>query len=492
MPLSDATARKGGVPLADEASGAFAEHYEYLCRALRRFGVRREDVEDLAQDVFVVMCRRWQSYDQSRPLRAWLAGIAFNVAQKHSVRQWREAPAGEVEIVDEAPQPDERLHAARAGQVVLTALGSMPPNDRAVLVLHQIDELPMQEVAALLQVPRFTAYTRLRRARLRFAQKVADLQPGDRAIGLPLTAEALLELERRQLPGSPEARSRARALMRSANLGKLVPEAPAAAGLPAFWPAAAALALIAALGVSTVRTRASRDALPAVLGDRADPTLVGAWSFEDGPGSLVVRDRSRAHRDCVLRDLDPERSWIPGATGGALRMHRGWLECPQPPSTVRASTELTVMARVKLVRAKPAALMALVTRQLARDERDYFFFGIRDGRLKVRSSLWPHGLETQPPFPDDRWVAVAFTHAADGTTRLFQDGRLVLEVQGNHWTERTELVTPIVIGAGITGPGEERLGQHLSGSIDEVAIYTRALRPEEIAALARAANSGGR
>jgi RNA polymerase sigma-70 factor (ECF subfamily) len=489
MALPDAIAREDhGLP--PEASEAFAEHYAYLSRALRRFGVPSEDVEDLSQDVFLIMCRRWTAYEHSRPLRAWLAGIAFNVAQKHRTRHWREAPTSDLEIIDDTQQADERLHTARASRMVLSVLQSMPPNDGAVLVLHEIDELPMQEVAALLRVPVFTAYTRLRRARLRFAQRAARLQAewfSEVPDPANLSGDALLELERRHLPDLPDARDRARQVIRSAAAGPRRP-APASKKVIPLWPALAALGLIAVLGLIALgvpRRGPGADAVRSVTpGAKLDPALVAYWAFEDGPGSLVARDRTPAHQDCHLREVDPVRGWIRGVVGTGLLLQHAWLECPQAPTMVRANTELSVLAWVKLATGR--GLMAFVTRQLDQDQRDYFFFGARDRKLKLRSSLWPSDLNADQPIPSGRWVLVAFTHGADGTTRLFQDGQLLMEKRDNHWTQEAHLATPIAIGVGINGPGEQQLRQHLFGAIDEVSVYSRALQPEEIAALARA------
>lgn len=464
----DALDRPVNDPRALEASReAFAQHHHYLCQTLRRLGARPEDIEDLAQDAFVVMCRRWQDYEPHRPLRAWLAGIAFNVAQKHVARQWREAPAGEVEMVDDTPLPDERLHAARARRLVLAALDSMAPRDRAVLVLHQIDELPMQEVAAALQVPLFTAYTRLRRARLRFAEVVAALQarsPGTSPA--PLSARALLALERGGLPRVPPPPGR--------KWVALVVAGGLAAGL------CAALALLPrGPAHRTVARPAVMGSLPASVSPHG---LMGYWGFEDGRGSAVARDRSGAGHDCLLRDLDAQLTWMDGALGGGIRLQDGWLECPQAPATLRPDSELSVLAWVKVPETK--TLVALVTRQLDQDKRDHFFFGLRDGYLKVRSSLWTKDVNGPQPVSSRRWTHVAFTQSADGTTRLYQDGALVGEAQDNRWKREAQLYTPIAIGAGINGPAGRVLRQHLQGAVDEVAIYSRALGPEEVARVA--------
>jgi RNA polymerase sigma-70 factor (ECF subfamily) len=129
---------------------AFSENFPYLARTLRRLGVREGDVEDLAQDVFLVMCRRWSEYRPDLPLRPWLAGIAFNVARKHRSRIWRETPAGDIEVEDQRLEPDEDLQVQRARRLVLCTLEAMRPRDRAILSMCELEELPVRDAAALL------------------------------------------------------------------------------------------------------------------------------------------------------------------------------------------------------------------------------------------------------------------------------------------------------------------------------------------------------
>src|SRR6185369_8023693 len=75
--------------------------------------------------------------------------------------------------------------------------------------------------------------------------------------------------------------------------------------------------------------------------------LVGYWRFDDGRGSALAHDLSAGGHDCVLHGLDPERAWVKGAFGGAIRLGpRTWLECPQPAASVPA-LELSIAAWTK-------------------------------------------------------------------------------------------------------------------------------------------------
>jgi RNA polymerase sigma-70 factor (ECF subfamily) len=144
---------------------AYQRELDYLLRTLQRLGVGPVDIEDLAQDVFLVLRRNWQQYDPARSLRPYLFAIAFRVASSHRRRRWREVPLPVVDGPDSALCPDGLIEADQARNVVLKVLQSIPLPRRAVLVMHDLDDVPVQVVATTLSIPLFTAYSRLRKAR---------------------------------------------------------------------------------------------------------------------------------------------------------------------------------------------------------------------------------------------------------------------------------------------------------------------------------------
>lgn len=149
----------------DACLEAYQRELDYLMRTLQRLGVASDDLEDLAHEVFLVLRGNWLEYDPARALRPYLFGIAFRVASSHRRRHWREVSHASVEGQDLAPVPDQAVEAAEARALVLAALQKIPLERRAVLVMHELDEIPMRQVAGTLGIPLFTAYSRLRKAR---------------------------------------------------------------------------------------------------------------------------------------------------------------------------------------------------------------------------------------------------------------------------------------------------------------------------------------
>jgi RNA polymerase sigma-70 factor, ECF subfamily len=70
-----------------------------------------------------------------------------------------------VEASDTSPGPDDALQTKQARALVLAALDHVPLPRRAVLLMHDLDDVPVEDVAAALGIPKFTVYSRLRKAR---------------------------------------------------------------------------------------------------------------------------------------------------------------------------------------------------------------------------------------------------------------------------------------------------------------------------------------
>jgi RNA polymerase sigma-70 factor (ECF subfamily) len=151
---------------SDEAClDTFQRELNYIYRTLRRMGAGPSEVDDLAQDVFLALRGSWTKYDPTRPIRPYLFGIAFRIASAHQRKRNREIAFGVLEPDDLEPRPDEALQAKQARLMVLAALERIPLRRRAVLVMHDLDDIPVADVASVLGIPRFTAYSRLRKAR---------------------------------------------------------------------------------------------------------------------------------------------------------------------------------------------------------------------------------------------------------------------------------------------------------------------------------------
>ena len=154
------------------------EHYAFVWRVLRRFGLPPADADDAAQQVFLVAASRIDDIEQGKE-RAFLSRTAMRVASKaHRARRRRpeDADAECGEGADLGPGAEELVERHRARALLDAILDEMPVDLKAVIVLFEIEGLTMSEIADALSVPPGTVASRLRRARAELEAQVARYQ----------------------------------------------------------------------------------------------------------------------------------------------------------------------------------------------------------------------------------------------------------------------------------------------------------------------------
>ncbi|OJY25892.1 MAG: hypothetical protein BGO98_35440 [Myxococcales bacterium 68-20] len=140
----------------------FSTCLPFVWRNLRQLGVHEPDLEDQSQEVFLTAHRRYDEWDGQHP-RAWLYAIVRRCASAYRRRSHRrhESP---VETVPE--RSDLRDPSARAEiELLLRVLDGLDEEKQAVLLLYEVEGMSVPEIAAAVQCPLPTAYTRLYAAR---------------------------------------------------------------------------------------------------------------------------------------------------------------------------------------------------------------------------------------------------------------------------------------------------------------------------------------
>jgi RNA polymerase sigma-70 factor (ECF subfamily) len=170
MPSESAITSEPDLPAPPRPEAIFQQEFRYVWSTLRRLGVQDRDLEDVTHEVFVRVYAQLPLYDAARPLRAWLFGIALGMAAnyrrlaRHRVGLIAEVP----DLPDHSNQADVSLERRQQSELVHAALQKVPLEQRAVLVLHELDGYSVPEVALSLGLGLNTAYSRLRLAREAF------------------------------------------------------------------------------------------------------------------------------------------------------------------------------------------------------------------------------------------------------------------------------------------------------------------------------------
>jgi RNA polymerase sigma-70 factor, ECF subfamily len=115
--------------------------------------------EDVAQDAFLAAVDALDRFDRRRPFAPWLHRIVVNRAL-----DWARREALRRGVDPAGVEPGADLAEPELGDELMAALRELPPEQRAVVVLRHLLEYTPGEIAAMLDLPRGTVNSRLRRA----------------------------------------------------------------------------------------------------------------------------------------------------------------------------------------------------------------------------------------------------------------------------------------------------------------------------------------
>jgi RNA polymerase sigma-70 factor (ECF subfamily) len=167
VPARRGHAQRGEAALIRGAQAGSASDLEELFRRHWRRAYRvaylivhdHAAAEDIAQESFLAAIRTLERFDRRRPFAPWLSRIVTN----RSI-DWARSRAARREIHDHPPeQPDPGSAPDAYSEDIVRALAALSPEQRAVVVLRYVLEYTPGEIAHVLELPRGTVNSRLRR-----------------------------------------------------------------------------------------------------------------------------------------------------------------------------------------------------------------------------------------------------------------------------------------------------------------------------------------
>lgn len=162
----------------------------------------REIGEEVAQDTWVAVLEELDRFEGRSSLKTWIFRILTNQAKTRGVREKRSAPFSSLAVQAEAAAeieplesfldaghrwcghwavpvhawqvPEEQLLTAELGELLARALDTLPPAQRAVVVLRDGQSLSSREVCDLLEISEANQRVLLHRGRLRVRRAIAE------------------------------------------------------------------------------------------------------------------------------------------------------------------------------------------------------------------------------------------------------------------------------------------------------------------------------
>lgn len=142
----------------------YRAHAPKIRRHLQRFGVRGHDVDDLMQEVFLVLHAKRQQLRHMVTLDPWLREVSRRVAagERRRAHRRHEVAYGEpLETADEAGSSDQAFEREERQLRLHHALTQLDEYSRDLVALHEVGNLPLVDVAELVEADRKTVRKRL-------------------------------------------------------------------------------------------------------------------------------------------------------------------------------------------------------------------------------------------------------------------------------------------------------------------------------------------
>lgn len=156
-----------------------ARHTRRVFNLAYRFVGRVDEAEDLTQEVFIKVYQSLDRYRQDEgSFTTWLTTVARNqvIDNYRHRREEKRRRLEDPEILDVMASPEEgplrELEREERVEFVRRGLRALPPDLREPLILCDLQGLPYQEVAGILQVPLGTVKSRINRGRLELARRL--------------------------------------------------------------------------------------------------------------------------------------------------------------------------------------------------------------------------------------------------------------------------------------------------------------------------------
>lgn len=154
----------------------YEQHKQLVWRLVARFMKTREDREDLFQEIFIRVYRALPKFREDSKLETWLYRITTNTAINYVNKQKRLRQVKEIlakmRIIDSYEEEEQEEGS------LLKPLEKLNPKQKMVLLLAEVEEQPLAQIAENMNIPIGTVKSNLARAKeivRQSLEKEADL-----------------------------------------------------------------------------------------------------------------------------------------------------------------------------------------------------------------------------------------------------------------------------------------------------------------------------
>ncbi|OGF66865.1 MAG: hypothetical protein A2Y62_21865 [Candidatus Fischerbacteria bacterium RBG_13_37_8] len=164
----------------EEIINELVDNYkDMIFNLLYRMTSNYDDALELTQDTFLRAYEALPRFRYESSLKTWIYKIAFNMALNYK-KKWKlfkkKDSFVDDNLMDCRSNPEEETSQRQLNAHIQNAINKLPADQKAMILLREIEELSYEEISQILNVPVGTVKSRLSRARCYLKELLADVE----------------------------------------------------------------------------------------------------------------------------------------------------------------------------------------------------------------------------------------------------------------------------------------------------------------------------
>lgn len=157
-------------------------HQDRILNLAYQFTSNREEARDLAQEIFIRLYKKLNQYQADRPFQTWFNSLARNLCIDRYRQRKRErvvvgTPVEEFpHLTAQTESAERRVERLEKKDLIMRALDTLSDISREAIVLKDLQEQSLDEIATVLELPIGTVKSRVHRARSELARALLKMQ----------------------------------------------------------------------------------------------------------------------------------------------------------------------------------------------------------------------------------------------------------------------------------------------------------------------------
>jgi RNA polymerase sigma factor (sigma-70 family) len=148
----------------EQAEAIYEEYSAYVFKTALFLTKSRTLADDITQETFIQIFRKYYTFDLSKPLKPWIYKITLNIT-RNMLRKYKWLKfLGDIPETVDVHNVEEDILNNEKGQELLKHINKLPQKSKEIIVLHYYAELKLTEITEVLNIPLGTCKSRLNTA----------------------------------------------------------------------------------------------------------------------------------------------------------------------------------------------------------------------------------------------------------------------------------------------------------------------------------------